>query len=369
MDNYLNLTSGIEYQDENGMSNFCTSYACSQAVESLFNRVYGKTTKLSNIYGMMLSKKTDKRPEATGTSIENIMNEICKNGISPIEFYPDKDANVNDNSFNKPSEKAVNEAKRFRPGGWLELKTAEHIDEAIEKYGSVVFIVRVYPSHLNPINGYVRQPRDGEHSNGLHAIFCSGKTNHSKHMNGRDEKGFYILDESYSAKRGFKGRLYIPKRYFTEKVTSKYSYETYIDKAYCFTWDEEMPYVNINDKNEVPVPCKEIKLKIGEKSFVEKGRTFVELRYLSEQFGAGVYYTKETQAIRIFSSEPNYLINMNIASKTIEKSLYGKNTKIEMDVMPVLKDGKTYIPLRAFAEAIGCSVDYANGIINIKYML
>lgn len=371
MDNYINLTSGSEYQDENGQSNYCTSYACSQAVEALFRRVYGKVTPLSNTFAIMNSKKTDRRPDATGTPIENIMKEICKHGIAPLELYPDNvDNNVTDNKFPTPSKKAIEEAKKFRPTGYKKLNTVKEIDEAIEKWGSVIWIVRVYSSHMTPDNGFISLPKKGSSSNGIHAIYNSGKCDIERFMNNRMEKDFYILDETY--RRGYKQHLYVPKRYITDKVTSNYSYETYVKECWCFTYDGEMPYQNINDGNEVPIPRNEIVMTVGSSKAIHNGvektitppqvhnsRTYLGVRSVGELLDCAVRWYPDTKKVTIYSKALQMNIEMKIGSKKciINDTINGTR-EIELLAEPICVNGSTLLPVRDIGTLFRLNTNY-----------
>lgn len=371
MENYINLTSGVEYQDEYGQSDFCTSYACSQAVEALFRRVHGNITPLSNTFGIMLSKKTDGRPDVNGTPIENIMKEICKHGIAPIHLYPDNlDGDLKDNKFPTPSKEALEEAKKFRPTGYKKLETTQEIDEAIEKYGSVVWIVRVYSTHLNPNNGFINAPIKGSSSNGTHAIYNSGKCDIERFMNNRKEKGFYILNETY--RRGYKQHLYVPKRYIDEKVTSNYSYETYVKEAWCFTYDGEMPYQNINDSNVVPIPKNVVELTVGSTKAmcngIEKtlstpaksidGRVMLPLRDVGNLLNVATRFDPTEKKISLFSSQLQRNVYLWLGSKRCVIDGTGDKREIELLVEPYCPNGTTLLGIRDMGTIFDMKVDY-----------
>lgn len=39
---------------------------------------------------------------------------------------------------------------------------------------------------------------------------------------------------------------------------------------------------------------------------------------------------------------------------------------VALDCVPFVSEGRTFVPLRFIAEALGCTVDYANGVITIR---
>ncbi|AGL01134.1 stalk domain-containing protein [Desulfoscipio gibsoniae] len=97
------------------------------------------------------------------------------------------------------------------------------------------------------------------------------------------------------------------------------------------------------------------------KPFIESGRTFVPVRYLGNALGVTDDYIG-WESPRVTLDEPGFpVVDLAVGSKTIKSD--GKATT--MDVAPLLKTGRTYLPARFVAEALGYEVawDAENGIV------
>lgn len=105
----------------------------------------------------------------------------------------------------------------------------------------------------------------------------------------------------------------------------------YIDYPYGLSKTVRTP---IDSTNEAVVP------------FIENSRTLVPVRFISEQLGAEVGYDAETRKVTI-KKESN-LIEMTIGSNVIYKN--GEAT--EIDVPANIYNDRTFVPLRACAEAL-----------------
>lgn len=94
--------------------------------------------------------------------------------------------------------------------------------------------------------------------------------------------------------------------------------------------------------------------------FVENDRTLVPLRFISEAFGAEVDWNADKQEITIQDGKKK--IVMTVAEK--EYKIDGK--KNTLDMPPIIFEDRTFVPLRAVAEAFGKSVAWdKSGLIYI----
>lgn len=84
--------------------------------------------------------------------------------------------------------------------------------------------------------------------------------------------------------------------------------------------------------------------------FVENGRTLVPLRVTMESMGAEVDWdqNRQTAIVRKDSTTVCCVIG--------ESSIYRNGTKIPNDAAAVIRDGRTYLPIRVVAEALDASV-------------
>jgi len=82
------------------------------------------------------------------------------------------------------------------------------------------------------------------------------------------------------------------------------------------------------------------------------GRTFVPMRKIFEEMGAGVDYDEETQTIYVWKDDKD--ITMQVGSKTI--SVNGVTST--MNAAPTVIDSRTLVPVRAISECLNASVEW-----------
>ncbi|NLD46935.1 MAG: copper amine oxidase [Clostridiaceae bacterium] len=98
------------------------------------------------------------------------------------------------------------------------------------------------------------------------------------------------------------------------------------------------------------------------KPFVKDGRTLVPVRFISESLGAEVGWDAKTAIVTVKLG--GKIISLVVGGKTMKAG----NKSIELDVAAQINDGRTYLPLRALAEALGKKVFYDRGLIVISDM-
>ncbi len=106
----------------------------------------------------------------------------------------------------------------------------------------------------------------------------------------------------------------------------------------------------------------EIRIQINGKSvsstdakpFIDSAhsRTMVPLRLISEELGAKVDWNGASQVVTI--SQANTVIRLSLHEKMADVG--GK--KVELDALPVLKNGRTFVPLRFIGETLGADVSW-----------
>ena len=78
----------------------------------------------------------------------------------------------------------------------------------------------------------------------------------------------------------------------------------------------------------------------------------IPIRFVSEQLGAKVEWNKQTQEVVV--SQADKIIKLKIGEKQV--SLNG--TVKQLDTAAVVKEGRTYVPLRFVGEALGAQVQW-----------
>ncbi|APC08608.1 copper amine oxidase N-terminal domain-containing protein [Neomoorella thermoacetica] len=92
-------------------------------------------------------------------------------------------------------------------------------------------------------------------------------------------------------------------------------------------------------------------------AFIQDGRTYVPVRYLAYALGINENDVKYD----------NGTVTLTLNGKTLtmvegSKTLKVDNATTNMDVAPIIKDGRTYLPARWVAEAFGYKVDWFDPI-------
>ncbi len=86
-------------------------------------------------------------------------------------------------------------------------------------------------------------------------------------------------------------------------------------------------------------------------------RTMIPVRFVTEALGAKVSWDGPNQTAVIEKDGTTVKIKIGSTDLTIIKS--GKTNTVKMDTAAVVKDGRTYVPIRFVAEALGAKVDYS----------
>lgn len=94
--------------------------------------------------------------------------------------------------------------------------------------------------------------------------------------------------------------------------------------------------------------------------FVENDRSYVPIRFISENYGGSVEWIPQTQTVNI--TFPQRTISLSIGINEIIVD----GVKQTLDTAPIIKNGRTFLPLRACTEAIGKEVFYSKGLILIS---
>lgn len=105
---------------------------------------------------------------------------------------------------------------------------------------------------------------------------------------------------------------------------------------------------NASSEIKIMVSGKEIKPETP--AYIENGRTMVPLRFISEVLGEKVDWNAETKSVIIGDNKAV----LAIGSKEIDAN--GK--KIAIDSPAVIKNSRTFVPLRAISEILGAKVDW-----------
>ncbi|MGB9839364.1 stalk domain-containing protein [Thermovenabulum sp.] len=90
------------------------------------------------------------------------------------------------------------------------------------------------------------------------------------------------------------------------------------------------------------------------KPFIQNGRTLVPIRFVSENLGATVDYKREYGLERVYIKKNDRSIEMTIGNKDIKIN----NTVVAYEVSPLIKDNRTFVPIRVISESLGYTVGW-----------
>lgn len=88
--------------------------------------------------------------------------------------------------------------------------------------------------------------------------------------------------------------------------------------------------------------------------YIKNSRTYVPIRFIAEELGFDVKWDAKTKKVTM--SYGKSIVELTIGSKTM--LVNGK--KVKLDAPAEIKDQRTFVPLRAIAEAFGKKVEYSN---------
>ena len=96
------------------------------------------------------------------------------------------------------------------------------------------------------------------------------------------------------------------------------------------------------------------------KVFVENDRSYVPVRFISENYAGQVEWVQELQTVNINFADRKISLTIGVPEIIIN------GEKKALDVAPIIREGRTFLPLRACTEAIGKEVFYSKGLILIS---
>jgi hypothetical protein len=90
----------------------------------------------------------------------------------------------------------------------------------------------------------------------------------------------------------------------------------------------------------------------------ENSRALIPVRFVTETMGAAVSWNQETQAAVI--EQNGITVSVPIGSNTITVTENGETNNVTMDTAAIIREERTYVPIRYVAEALGAWVGYSD---------
>ena len=124
-----------------------------------------------------------------------------------------------------------------------------------------------------------------------------------------------------------------------------------------------MSFVTVHCEDNIKVILDGKTLEFDVQPQIIDERTLVPMRVIFEALGADVEWKEETQTINARRSDTDlFYISMRVGDKIIHKETVKENlptsNDIELDVPPMIIDGRTLVPVRAVSECFGCKVEW-----------
>lgn len=95
--------------------------------------------------------------------------------------------------------------------------------------------------------------------------------------------------------------------------------------------------------------------KMDSAPFIQSGRTLVPVRFLALALGVpeqGIQWNSETQTVTLQKGSTTVILRIGSTGLSVNSS------DTMMDVAPIIREGRTYLPARYVAEALGYTVSW-----------
>ncbi len=92
---------------------------------------------------------------------------------------------------------------------------------------------------------------------------------------------------------------------------------------------------------------------------IKDGRTLVPVRALTAAFGASVDWDSDARTVTVEKDDVTMVIYLEDGVATVN------NVVVDLDVPPMIMNGRMVLPLRFILEAMGFDVNYRDGVIEI----
>lgn len=132
------------------------------------------------------------------------------------------------------------------------------------------------------------------------------------------------------------------------------------DVVFLLNWNDAKTAVNntLNSTNNAS-EYKELKINVNGKNinsdvkpYIKNGRTMVPVRFVSEELGLNISWDASARKVTVKDNSTS--AELMIGSDKMKKD----NTEIKLDAPAEIKDGRTFVPVRAVAEIFNAKVSW-----------
>jgi len=232
VDENLNLASKLDYSSnmsevrDQGNLGSCVAFAAAamkewqerkehdkEVSEGKEDHREGKEYNYSEAWIYWNCKKIDAWPNEEGTSIRDAMQVLNKIGVPTEKAWPYSDDKLN---IGKPASWATLIAKWAMIGAYYRVDTVEQAKVALTQDGPFIMGVPCFYDFFFPVDGFVKDPADGEVNYGGHALCVVGYDDNTQRIK---------FKNSWGTGWGQNGYGYISYNYF-----NKYSWSNWACK-------------------------------------------------------------------------------------------------------------------------------------------
>ena len=332
-----------------GKTGFCHSYSAASMKEAQEYKETGYMQIMSALHLAKHIKSVDGFTDTEGTTMINVCKTLYETGSILESEYP-SDKYVA-GSFIFPELKNEDELVHYKVSNYARCNNVDEIKQAIANNKFVLLGIQCLKS-IYGVYSDIEVPSLPFDPNGK-LIIIGG---HQILVYAYDKDYIYFLN-SWDEDWGFKGKAKLPIDYLTfSPKDMKFSF--FID-AYTFV-DLENDKLKGNkieltiDNDTVFIdgkPC-----MIDAAPYIDKasGRCLVPVRFISEVLGYSVSWNEKTKKITI----ENGIDRVHLWANTDYAIVNGY--KKNLDQKPIIKNDRTFVPIRFIGETLGCSVLWDN---------
>lgn len=94
--------------------------------------------------------------------------------------------------------------------------------------------------------------------------------------------------------------------------------------------------------------------------YIVNGRTMIPIRFISENMGGKVSWEQSTKTVTLKQGSITIVLEIGKTSAAVVDSSTSKRETKLFDAAPVIKDSRTFVPLRFVSETMDCGVSWDN---------
>lgn len=118
--------------------------------------------------------------------------------------------------------------------------------------------------------------------------------------------------------------------------------------------------VNVFAKEDLYLVVDGKKVETDAACFIEKDRTLVPIRFISEALGSKVDWDKDSKKVTITSKDNSQKIELIIDSVNANITEQNEKKEATLDVPAKIVNSRTFVPVRFISEALGVEVNWDN---------